>query len=399
MLKKMNLNFLNIFITGLAVFSMLFGAGNLMYPIAVGLSSGKYNFIGLAGFLITAVLLPLMGLVAMILYNGDYEDFFGRLGKISGKVMIAACMVIIGPGLVIPRIVSFAHCMISPFLPIEALQSLFIFSIVYLTINFLGSFKESKIVDVLGWVISPALIISLAIVIIKGFITAENFVPTSLTPGKIFGKNMFTGYETLDLIGILFFAAIIIKILKDKFSQKDSCEQVCLKKLAVFGLKAGAIGVSLLAVVYWGLSYLAAYHGHNVAGLNSGQALKEIVLQVMGLHGAFILGMATLMACLSTSIGLGAVTADYMQKNIFKNKISYVVSLTIVMLACIPLSCYGLDAVLAITGGPLTFIGYPTLIALTVCNILYKLFNFKYVKAPVAATFIITCFAYFMFIA
>lgn len=391
MLKKINLN---LIITGLAVFSLLFGAGNLMYPIAVGLSSGKYNYIGLTGFLITAVLLPLMGLVGMILYDGDYDSFFGRLGAIPGKIMIAACIIIIGPGLVIPRIVSVAHCMIAPFLPFEFLQSLFVFSIIYLGITFLGSFKENKIVDVLGWVISPMLLISLAIVIIKGFLTAETFVPTSLTPLKIFGMNMLEGYGTLDLLGTLFFSSIIIKILKEKFYSKD-CSSVCLKKLAIFGLKAGTIGVGLLAIVYFGLSYLAAYHGHNLSALNSGEAFKEIVLNVAGSYGALLLAIATLMACLSTSIGLGAVTADYIQKNIFKSKLSYITSLTIVLIACIPLSCYGLNAVLAITGGPITFIGYPTLIALTACNILYKLFDFKYVKTPVAATLAITCLAYF----
>lgn len=396
MLNNIKMNLLNLLVTGLAVFSLLFGAGNLMYPISVGLMSGKYNYIGLTGFLITAVLLPLMGLVAMILYNGDYDEFFGRLGKIPGKIMIAACMVIIGPGLVIPRIVSVAHCMISPFLPIQALQSMLVFSLVYLTISFLGGFKENKIVDVLGYVISPALLIALAIVIIKGFITATEFVPTALTPHKIFTKSLLTGYGTLDLLGTLFFASIIIKILKDKVSG-NSCEQTCLKKLALFGLKAGAIGVGLLAVVYWGLSYLAAYHGHNMAGLNDGQAFKEIVLNVMGISGALVLGIATLMACLSTSIGLGAVAADYMQKNIFHNKIGYVASLAIVMIACIPLSCYGLDTILEITGGPLVFIGYPTLIALTICNILYKLFDFKYVKFPVAATLVISTIAYLIF--
>ncbi|KKP25116.1 MAG: hypothetical protein UR12_C0045G0004 [candidate division TM6 bacterium GW2011_GWF2_30_66] len=393
MLKKINFN---LIVTGLAVFSMLFGAGNLMYPIAVGLSSGKYTYIGLAGFLITAVLLPLIALVAMILFNGDYEAFFERLGKIPGKIMMAACIIILGPGLVIPRIVSVAHLMISQFLPFEILQSLFVFSIIYLGITFLGGFKENKIVDILGLVISPLLLGSLAIVIIKGFLTSETFVPTSSTALKAFGTNMLRGYGTLDLLGTLFFASIIIKILKDKFSN-NNCDKICLKTLAIFGLKAGTIGVGLLAIVYWGLSFLGAYHGHGLIDLNEGEAFKQIVLNVSGIHGALILGIATLMACLSTSIGLGAVTADYIQKNIFQNKVSYITSLTIVMLACIPLSCYGLGAVLKITGGPLTFIGYPTLIALTICNILYKLFNFKYVKTPVAATFIITCLAYFIF--
>ncbi|MFC1842544.1 branched-chain amino acid transport system II carrier protein [Candidatus Dependentiae bacterium] len=401
MLGKIKKIRFDLIATGLAIFSMLFGAGNLMYPIAVGLASGKYTLIGLTGFLITAVLLPLMGLVAMILYNGDYRKFFGRLGKTPGKIMIAICMIIIGPGLVIPRIVSVAHVMISSFFPFEILRgtglvSLFLFSIIFLGITFLGSFKENNIVDILGYVISPVLLISLATMIIKGMITAENIVATTGTPLQLFKDNIFQGYQTLDLLGTLFFASIIITILKSKLYD-DKCNQFCLKKLAMFGLKAGAIGVSLLAIVYFGMSFLAAYHGHGLGFINAGEAFKIIAFRVIGTYGAAILGIATLMACLSTSIGLSAVTADYIQKNIFKNKIGYLASLVLVLVACIPLSTYGLDAVLAITGGPIVFIGYPVLIALTFCNILYKLFGFKYVKAPVLATFMITFAAYYLF--
>jgi len=387
--------------TGLAIFSMLFGAGNLMYPIDVGLKSGKYTIIGLTGFLLTAVLLPLMGLVAMILFNGNYKAFFSRLGKTPGKIMIALCMIIIGPGLVIPRIVSVAHVMVAPFLPITALQStgllpLFLFSLLFLAITFLGSYKENNIVDILGYFISPALLISLAIVIIKGFLTATTPVAATAPPTQLFKESLFNGYQTLDLLGTIFFASIIITILKNKF-YGPNCSSICLKKLAIFGLKAGAIGVSLLAIVYFGMSFLGAYHGHGLLSINAGQAFKVIVFRVIGRYGAAILGTATLMACLSTSIGLSAVVAEYTQKNIFKNKIGYITALILVLLASIPLSTYGLDAVLAITGGPLVFIGYPVLIALTFCNILYKLFGFKYVKIPVFLTLVITFTAYYIF--
>jgi len=393
------LNKFDLIATGLAIFSMLFGAGNLVYPIKVGLLSGKHNLIGFLGFLITAVLLPLMGLVAMILYNGNYKEFFGRLGKTAGKIMIAICMIIIGPGLVIPRIVSVAQVMIAPFLPFAALQgqgvlSLFLFSIIFLGITFLGSVKENNIVNLLGYVISPILLISLVTVIVKGLLTAQTAVQVTETPTQIFKKSMLIGYGTLDLLGTIFFASIIITIIIHKM-YKDRCNSICLKKLAFFGLKAGAIGVSLLAIIYFGMSFLGAYHGHGI--VDNGQAFKDIVFKIIGRYGAAILGTAALMACLSTSIGLSAVGAEYIQKDVFKNKIGYIASLILVLIASIPLSTYGLNKVLEITGGPLVFIGYPLLIALTLCNILYKLFGFKYVKTPVLVTFIIAFASYYIF--
>ena len=384
--------------TGLAIFSMLFGAGNLVYPIKIGLMSGKYNTIGFSGFLITAVLLPLMGLIAMILYNGNYKEFFGRLGTTAGKIMIAICMLIIGPGLVIPRIVSVAQVMIAPFLPFAILQgqgalSLFLFSIIFLGITFLASLKENNIVNLLGYVISPILLVSLVTVIVKGLFTAEKAVEVTKAPLQIFKDSMLVGYGTLDLLGTIFFASIIITIMINKMYQ-DRCDNICLKKLAVFGLKAGAIGVSLLAIVYFGMSFLGAYHGHGI--VDNGQAFKEIVFKIIGRYGAAILGIAALMACLSTSIGLSAVGAEYIQKDIFKKRISYVTALLIVLIASIPLSTYGLNKVLEITGGPLVVIGYPVLITLTLCNILYKLFGFAYVKTPILATFIIALTSYYI---
>ena len=120
-----------------------------------------------------------------------------------------------------------------------------------------------------------------------------------------------------------------------------------------------------------------------------------LAFRILGNGGAFIVGTAVLMACFSTSIALGAVVGEYMQLHLLNRKISYELSLLVVLLLCIPLSTIGLDDVRSLTGGPLVYIGYPAVIALTFCNIAYKLFGFKPVKIPVAATFIIALVSYF----
>ncbi|MCK5632495.1 branched-chain amino acid transport system II carrier protein [bacterium] len=383
--------------SGLAIFSMFFGAGNLMYPIKTGIISGTNNFFGISGFLITAVLLPLFGLVAMILFNGNYKEFFGRLGA-AGKPVTIICMIVIGPLVAIPRIVSVAHVMMAPFLPIKLLQgsstgSLLAFSILFLGITFLGSFKENKIVDVLGYVISPLLVASLGVLIFMGFLSAGPTLPASAPAWNVFKLNLIRGYGTLDLLAAIFFASIVLGILKDKLGTGTAKS---LKKLAYIGLKAGVIGTGLLGLVYIGQSYLGAHFGAGLSSLNEGQAFREIVFRVLGHYGAAIVGSASMLACFSTSIALGAVIAEYLQKEVFYNKVGYVASLTLVLLASMPLAIYGLDAVLKLAGGPLTYVGYPALIVLTFCNIAYKLFNFKPVKVPVLATFILALAAYFV---
>src|SRR5947207_444337 len=89
----------------LAIFSMLFGAGNLIYPLAVGRDAGSLLFFGIAGFFMTTIFLPLAGLTSMILFDGNYKMFFGRLGHKTGEAIIFICMMIIGPVIVIPRVI------------------------------------------------------------------------------------------------------------------------------------------------------------------------------------------------------------------------------------------------------------------------------------------------------
>lgn len=382
-------------VTGLAIFSMLFGAGNLMYPLTVGITSGDQTWLGMLGFFITAVCLPVMGLIGMILFDGNYEQFFERLGRIPGAITIFICMMIIGPMLAIPRITTLSHIMISPFMPflqeINPLNS-FIFALVFLGITFAATYRENKIVEILGNFISPALLVSLAIIIVKGILSAHTIAHVVTPPAQIFTENLIRGYETLDLLGALFFAAIVLNILKKTLGKEISQNP---RLLAWVGLKAGLIGVACLGAVYIGMSVLGAYHGYGLESANAGELFREISFRILGAHGAFIIATAVLMACLSTAIALSAVVAEYVQFTLFKNKISFVTALIITLLACIPLSIGGLGQILKLTAGPLIYIGTPILIAITLCNILYKLIGFKYIKVPVVVTAVLATLSYF----
>lgn len=379
------------FAVGLAIFSMLFGAGNLMFPIKVGLESGDKNFFGLLGFLMTAVLLPLIGIVVMILFDGDYKAFFYRLGKVPGFMLILASMIIIGPVIAIPRIVTVSHIMMSPFLP--AMSSL-VFALLFLGITFLFTYKESKIIDVLGKVISPLLLISLFIIIIKGLLTAGTPVPASDTPLRLLWSNLLLGYQTMDLLGAIFFSSIVISILKTNLGEMH--DVAGLKRLASFGFKAGLIGTGFLGLIYVGLSWLGVYHAAGYGHVNEGILFREVSFNVMGSYGTFVIGAAVFFACLSTAIALAAVVGDFIQKQIFRNKISFVTALIMLLLLCIPLSVFGLDYVRQITSGPILYIGYPILITITIMNLLYKLCGVKVIKIPVLIVAILSTAMYIL---
>ena len=242
---------------------MFFGAGNLMYPLRIGALSGDQTFWGLLGFLTTAACLPVLGLFAMILFEGDYKAFFNRLGSNAGSIVIFLSMLIIGPLIAIPRIVTLSHTMIAPFIPFEFLktidyQSSLLFSLIFLGITFLLTFRENNIVDVLGNIISPLLLGALAIIIGKGWWYAESTIHNSESISVNFFKGFTIGYETLDLLGAIFFSSIVLTILRKTTSDNVKHNQ---RSLALISLKSGVLGGGLLALVYIGMSLLGMYYG------------------------------------------------------------------------------------------------------------------------------------------
>lgn len=381
---------LEVISVGLAIFSMFFGAGNLMYPIKAGMEAGSSKFtISMIAFLITSIILPLLGLVGMILFEGNYKKFLFRLGKIPGYALLLACMLIIGPIIATPRIITLSYTMMSPFIPGI---SLFTFTLLFLATTYFFTYRESKIVDLLGKFISPALVISLIIIIVKGlFMQSSNVIETTQSTISAFKQNFWRGYETLDLLGAIFFSSIILHILKINNKNKSS------QSLAFLGFKAGLLGLTILGVIYVGLGLLGMLHGYGFEHINSGELFKEVSFRVLGTYGAIIISTAVMMACLSTAIALSAVVTEFFQLEVLKGKISYPKALMIFLLSCIPLSLYGLDKVLQLTAGPITYIGYPILITLTILNIFYKLFGFKPVKIPVLIVGLIALISYLGF--
>lgn len=381
---------------GLGIFSMLFGAGNLMYPLQVGITAGNSLFIGMIGFLLSAVCLPFLGLISMILFDGDYKAFFLRLGTWAGNIVLLLCMLVVGPIIAIPRITTLSHTMIAPFIPLNFLQTItpfssLVFSCIFLSITFLATYKESKIMDLLGKIISPLLLICLSIIITKGYFSAGSSFTSNYSSWDLLKDNFTRGYETLDLLGAIFFASIVISLLKNIFGKTYTTHQ-----LALIGCKAGIIGITLLSIVYFGMGMLGMYYGNNLPDLNAGELFREIATLVLGSQGTIIIATAVLMACLSTAIALSAVVAEYAHTTLFCGTVSYTTALALTLASSIPLSIFGLQEILRIAGGPLVYIGYPVIITLAVCNLLHKTAGLISVKIPVALTFITACANYYL---
>ncbi len=375
---------------GLAIFSMLFGAGNLMFPVEAGVNSGDKFIWGIAGFLTTAVLLPVIGLIAVILFNGNYEKFFGRLGKIPGFLSIAFCMAVIGPFIAMSRIVTLSYTMLSPFLGSVSLP---VFSIVFCGITFLATYKENKVIDLLGHIISPALLISLGIILIKGILHPKALIPVTKTGWNVFYEQAKLGYGHLDLLGGIFFASIVLTILKNTMKDHNDYN---VKTLAWTAMKAGFLGCTLLGIVYTGMALLGAFYGTTVTTTNGAELFSKISFKIMGTNGALVIATAVAMACFSTIIALSAVLAEYIQVELAGNKVEYIPCLTGVLGLTSFISCYGLDSIMKFSM-PIIETCYPVIIVITLVNIAHKVWGFKPIKVPTALALIASIyFNFFM---
>lgn len=364
---------------GLAIFTMLFGAGNIIYPIKAGLTAGTTFYTTFLGFLITSVLLPILGLVTMILFDGDYKEFFARIGKIPGSIAIAFCMFILGPLLVMPRCVTVPYDILSPFFPNITIT---MFSLVYCATAFILAYKESKILDLMSKYISWILLGSIGFIISAGLYSAQAMKEQTEPAKEIFFNMLLQGFQTLDLIGTLFFAYIIVRLIK----LNSRSENLSAKKTALMCLKGGIISGLFMTAFYIGLGLLGAYYGDIVNPyMNGAEIFRTIAMHAVGNSGVIVLVIGVVMACISTLVALAAVFSEYLRRDLLGNKINYIQSLSITLLVTTFISNFGLSNILKF-GAPVINFGYPIIVVITLCNAAYKLFGIKTIKLPVLIT-------------
>lgn len=375
----MQLQLKKIVQTSLVIFAMLFGAGNLIFPLKVGLIAGDKTMWGLAGFIVTGVLLPLLGLLTIIAFDGDYNAFFGRVGNIPGSLLIFFCMMTLGPLIVMPRIIGLSYEMLAPFLP--ALP-MWLFATIFLALVFAVTYKPRRLLDIIGRFLSPLKVASLVLIITIGLFTYGVRQPTTFSGLALFATGINYGYKTLDLLGTIFFGSIIVKLLSMSSEFKQS-----IKARITTAALAGIGAATLLALVYVGMGYLAAFHGAGLEQVNEGQLFSQITFRILGTYGAALIGFTVFLACFTTTVALTAVVTEYVQTNLLANRCGYISVLTGILATTFVPASLGLTAILQFSG-PLIEAMYPVIIVTSVCNALYKLLDFKMIKIPVLISFI-----------
>jgi LIVCS family branched-chain amino acid:cation transporter len=357
--------------------------------LALGQIAQDQNFSAILGMLITAVGVPFLGLISMTLFDGDYKQFFDRIGKVPGFIVAAAILGLIGPFGAMPRCIALSYSTMQVLVPNMSLP---IFSAISCVVIWLFTFKRNTILETLGYFLTPILLLSLAVIIVKGLFMSEAAPVANHDSFAIFLKGLKDGYQTMDLLGAFFFSSVIIAGLK---SAAGVSENKHPKKLIITALKSSCIGAFLLAIVYIGFSYVASYHSAALNDVSSDELISRIAIHILGSHAAIIACIAVALACLTTAIALGSVFAEFIHKDISMGKVGYGPSLIITLVITFLISTLNFTGIAAILA-PILQVGYPALIAMAVLNLMFKLYNFKPIKLPVLIVFLISIGAFFI---
>jgi branched-chain amino acid:cation transporter, LIVCS family len=373
---------------GLAIFAMLFGAGNVVFPLGLGRASGPMVLFAIAGLMLTGVVVPLIGLVAATLFDGDYKKFLGMTGKIPGAIIAFVCLMLIGPFGATPRCITLAHAAVRWHIP---QLSLIVFSIIASCLVFAATIKKNHIVGLMGRVFGPIKLVLLTCIIVLG-LTSSNFqFETDYHAFSAFIRGFQEGYMTLDLIGVIFFSGLIITAIRSQLGN----EKATSRQVAIYGLKAGLIGGSALGAVYAGFCLVAAKYGADIAFVDQDQLLSALATLILGARASILANTTMAIACMTTAIALTAVFADYLTNELFRGRINYYQALLSTVLITFVMTNLGFSGIAKVIE-PVVMFCYPSLIVLSLANIAHVLWGFKYVQLLVGITFLLSIVMHFL---
>lgn len=348
----------NILIAGFAIFSMFFGSGNLIFPLAIGVESSDAYFSASIGLLLTGILVPMLGFFSVALCNESLNDYFAPLGKTISFVVIFAMLALLGPFGVCPRCIQVAFGGIQRIFPGIPLS---IFSALFCIVVYLMTAKHENMIEVLGQWLSPLLLTGIILLIAFGI--NQHAMPTTMevsTESFIYGIK--TGYQMMDLLAAFFFSYSAAQFLKARLGQDSDSSRK-------FIIQAGLIGLGLLALVYIGFIIIGAKNAELLATVSLEQRLVVLSNALFGHYSSLMVAIIVGLACLTTMCALSVLFADFLQKEIMANKISAnqakMITLTITYL----ISLFGFGKVAAWIEACLTFC-YPALIAFAAAKLL-----------------------------
>ncbi|MFS0690651.1 branched-chain amino acid transport system II carrier protein [Sporosarcina sp. 179-K 8C2 HS] len=352
----------NVLFSGLMLFSLFFGAGNLIFPPLLGLESGNNFGPAITGFLITGVLLPFMAVMAISLSENGLISIGSRVHGLFGLIFAIIIYMSIGALYGIPRASNVAYELgVKQIVDVDGWLALFLFSLLFFGVTYFISLNPKKIVDHIGQLLTPILLLVLALLVIRAFIKFEDIASPAVGnyASSPFVKGFVEGYFTMDAVAALAFGIVVINALKDKGATSKS-------ELVKGTLGAGVIAGLGLAVVYVSLGWIGRVIPRENDFANGAEILTVASDILFGSGGGLLFGVIVTLACLTTCVGLINACSRFF--NEIYPKIHYRSYVAIFVLIGLLVSNLGLNTILSLAVPLLVFI-YPISIVLVILSL------------------------------
>lgn len=356
----------DIFVIGFALFSMFFGAGNVIFPPFLGMQSGAEWFSGFLCYYTADIGLALLTILAMLKSGSDAQGITQPLGKLPSTMLLTAIVLCIGPLVAIPRTAASTFEM--SVAPLFSGVSPIVFSVAFFALIMALCLNESAVVDIVGKLLTPALLIGLLILILVGMIHPIGPIAPAAQIANVPASGVLSGYQTMDVLAALLFGTIVFKSAEGKgYTEK-------LKKNRVV-VGAGLVASLGLMVVYLGLTYLGATVSTQFDGTtNRSSLVLAIVESLLGHPGRIIFAIVVALACITTAVALVTSSAEYFHQ-LSGGKVSYRLLVVIMCVFSGVVSNVGLDLIVAVASPILSIVYPPSLVLILLSFFKNRLHN------------------------
>lgn len=352
----------DILALGFMTFALFVGAGNIIFPPFVGLQAGPNVWMAALGFLVTAVGLPVITVVALARVGGSMDALSSPIGKLAGGLLAAVCYLAVGPLFATPRTATVSFAVGLAPLTGETPLALFLYSAVYFLLVYIVSLYPGRLLDTVGRFLAPLKIIALAVLSIAAFALpvgpSGDAVPEYVAAP--FSLGFINGYLTMDTLGALVFGIVIVNAIRSRGVESP-------KLITRYAIIAGLIAGVGLALVYISLFRLGSGSHAVAAGATNGAAVLHAYVQhTFGGLGSGFLAVLISLACLVTAVGLTCACAEYFSRVL---PLSYKTLVLLLALFSLLVSNLGLTKLIAFSIPVLTAIYPPciVLVALSFC--------------------------------
>lgn len=376
----MKLSKKNLLLVCFMLFSLFFGAGNLIFPPFLGQNAGNHTMGAMAGFLVTAVILPVLGVIVVARFNG-LDQLAKQVGNKFALVFTVLIYVSIGPGLGIPRAASVPFEMaVAPYLPQGADTTfwMLMYSFIFFLIALWLCMNPGKLVKRIGNFLTPSLLLLLLFLFLSFLFKGEVKVAEAQESYRKMSvlKGFTEGYQTMDTIAALNFGLVIATTLESFGITKKN-------EMLKYTVYAGIVAGTILAVVYITLSYMGmCSSGVYEIQENGAWTLRCIVYQLFGDFGAILLAAIFTLACLTTCVGLINSISQYFA--MLFSKVSYQKWVLLITGFSFLICNLGLNMILSISIPVLNAI-YPVSIVLILLGLSHRLWKSNCYVYPLVA--------------